>query len=247
MKKKKTVKKSVTEIVVKVQTPPALKESDLEPIKDGGKFMIPKTWMSEKQVLKMVQKTPPKYVYERPAKGGGKWNYVTGAYVEKVLNYVFGWNWDFEVTSHGKEGDQLWVLGKLTVKDDRGHSITKSQFGRADVKFKKGTQSPLDYGNDLKAATTDALKKCASLLGIASDIYGKMELKQEAGVEVDAPKLPDVHVPSSVIKKEGQIIGPDGKPTWACENCKDPISDEVANYSLKMFKKRLCREHQPKK
>ena len=36
---------------------------------------------------------------------------------------------------------------------------------------------PLDLGNDLKAATTDALKKCASELGIASDIYAPNEFK----------------------------------------------------------------------
>ena len=35
----------------------------------------------------------------------------------------------------------------------------------------------MDLGNDLKAATTDALKKCASELGIASDIYAPNEFK----------------------------------------------------------------------
>lgn len=30
---------------------------------------------------------------------------------------------------------------------------------------------PLDLGNDFKAAATDALKKCASLLGIGADVY----------------------------------------------------------------------------
>jgi isopentenyldiphosphate isomerase len=63
--------------------------------------------------------------------------------------------------------------------------IVKEQFGRADVKFKKGTEIPIDYGNDLKAASTDALKKCASELGIASDIYGKNEFKEIKVVKKD--------------------------------------------------------------
>jgi hypothetical protein len=52
------------------------------------------------------------------------------------------------------------------------------QFGRVDIKFKRGTKFPLDIGNDLKAATTDALKKCAAELGIAADIYNAREFRE---------------------------------------------------------------------
>lgn len=56
--------------------------------------------------------------------------------------------------------------------------VVKEQFGRADIKFKRDSKDMVDYGNDLKAATTDALKKCAAELGIASDVYGKNEFKE---------------------------------------------------------------------
>jgi hypothetical protein len=258
IKKVKPIKKSVAktshEIVVRVQpvSPEAVTTKDLAPIQsDGGKYMIPKTWLSERQVVKMVQNTPPQHIYTRPGKGGQRWSYVTGNYVEKVLNYTFGWNWDFEVQSHGKEQDMVWVLGKLTVKDDKGHTITKSQFGRADIKFKKDTKIMLDFGNDLKSATTDALKKCASLLGIASDVYGKTEIKHETDRDVvDAtkpPTTPITHPSDSSDLKKGQVIGPDGNPTYVCSVCGDPIDERVYDYSMKMFKKPLCREHQPKK
>jgi hypothetical protein len=254
-KKAKTAPKKVShEIVVRVQPVPAAVPTaqDLEPIQSGSKYMIPKTWMSERQVVRLVQKTPPQHVYERPGKGGQKWSYITGNYVEKVLNFTFGWNWDFEVVNHGREVDQVWVLGKLTVKDDKGHQIVKTQFGRADIKFKKDSKIMLDYGNDLKSATTDALKKAASLLGIASDIYGKAEFKQEAGREIQPYQAPKAQAPTGeesqeVKMKPGQIIGPDGYPTWACAKCGDPVSEEAANYSLKVYGKRLCREHQTNK
>src|SRR3990167_4301347 len=177
VKKKKVVKtrskqvkkgtRPTAEVVIRVEQAP-ISPRVLEPIKDGGKYMMMKTWLSERQVLKMVaSKTPPEHIYTRPGKGGGTFSYVTGNYVTKLLNFIFGFNWDFEVLSHGKEQEQIWVHGKLTVKSPDGtKSITKSQFGRADIKFKKGTKDMLDYGNDLKAATTDAMKKCASLLGI---------------------------------------------------------------------------------
>ena len=37
---------------------------------------------------------------------------------------------------------------------------------------------PVNLGNDFKASATDALKKCASEFGIASDVYGKNEFKE---------------------------------------------------------------------
>ncbi len=151
-------------------------------IKNLSDIATPPPALLEQQLLHLLRKTPKEHIYQRPGKGGGKWDFVTGTYVKKVLNYVFGWDWDFEVKEHGNEGEHIWVLGKLTVRGINGRTITKEQFGRAEAK-KKGTGGYLDYGNDLKAATTDALKKCASELGIASDIYGKQEFKE---IELEA-------------------------------------------------------------
>lgn len=169
----------------------------------------------------------------------------------KVLNYVFGWNWDLEVIDQGREQDQVWVKAKLTVKSPKGEQIIKTQFGRADIKYKRGTKEMLDYGNDLKSATSDALKKCASLIGIGSDIYGKMEFKQEAGIEVqpqkphkptEDPKLPTIQEDRPL--KPGQTIGPDGKPGYKCADGDEIISEAEYQYSMRIFKLPLCREHQ---
>ena len=150
-----------------------------------GKYMIPKSPISEKQVLQMFQRTPPQHVKTRPGKGGGQWSFVTGVYVKKVLNYTFGWLWDFQIIDKGREGNQVWVQGRLTIKNEKLEPIlVKEQFGGADIKFKKGTKNMLDYPNDLKAASTDALKKCASEIGIANDIYGANEFK---GIQEEPP------------------------------------------------------------
>lgn len=166
--------------------------------------------INPKQILHIMQKTPKRHIYQRPAKGGGEWDYVTGVYVKKVLNYAFGWRWDFEIKDHGREGNLVWVLGRLTCRLSGDEAIVKEQFGRADVKTKRGSNEPLDYGNDLKAAATDALKKCASELGIASDIYGGNEF-QEIQIknigELPEPKkkeisMEDIKKQSDKIKKE---------------------------------------------
>ena len=139
---------------------------------------------SEKQILNKEQlnfllgKTPPAHIYTRPAKGGGQWKFVTGVYVKKVLNSIFGWDWDFEIVSFdvNMAAKQAIVHGKLTCRAN-GATVVKHQFGRADIKIRKADGTPLDLGNDLKAASTDALKKCASELGICSDVFGESEFK----------------------------------------------------------------------
>ena len=138
---------------------------------NNGLTLIKTPLLRAEQILQIVQRTPINHIYTRPAKGGGKWDYVTGVYVKKVLNYVFGYMWDFQVVDKAREGSQIWVQGRLTIRDKGGKAmIIKEQFGRADIKFKRESKEILDYGNDLKSASTDALKKCASELGIASDI-----------------------------------------------------------------------------
>lgn len=41
-----------------------------------------------------------------------------------------------------------------------------------------GMYIPLDFGNDMKAATSDCLKKCASLMGVAADVYEADEFQE---------------------------------------------------------------------
>jgi len=58
------------------------------------------------------------------------------------------------------------VLGKLTAQ-----GITKSQFGKSKITRSKADRSIVSIGDDLKAAATDSLKKCATLFGIGLHLY----------------------------------------------------------------------------
>lgn len=147
--------------------------------------------LNAKQLQLLLKKTPSQYVRQRPAKGGGVWHYVSGAYVRKVLNLMFGWDWDFEVLSEIIQGNQVIVKGKLTCRVN-GKSIVKTQFGCKEIMMRKGTNEPLNLGNDFKSATTDALKKCSAEIGIAGDIYGKDEFK-EIDVIQDVMSAEDTH------------------------------------------------------
>jgi len=152
--------------------------------------LLPSKQMDIEQLKFILKRTPDNHIYQRPAKGGGMWDYVTIAHTQKCLNYTFGWDWDFKVIEHGKEGDSLWVLGELKVRTLSGREIIKQQFGRADCKKRRDGTGYLDYGNDLKAATSDALKKCAHEFGFFSDVYNKNEYKEIKISEVDALPRP---------------------------------------------------------
>jgi len=134
--------------------------------------------LTTEQIKKFFTKTPIDKIKTRPAKGGGQWKYVSGSYTTQVLNSLFGFNWSFEVLTSMSEAmavsksGTVVVQGRLKVKIG-DEWVTKEQYGRKDVAYKKGTSDPLDFGNDLKAAATDAKKKCASELGLFADVYSQ--------------------------------------------------------------------------
>ncbi|CAB4218745.1 DNA repair protein Rad52/59/22 [uncultured Caudovirales phage] len=170
--------------------------ADLALISPEDLSLVEVNSMNAHQLKLMLKTTPKQYIHKRPAKGGGEWEYVTGGYVKKVLNLMFGWDWDFEIISESVEDGEAIVKGKLTCRTN-GKQIVKMQFGNKDVMYKKQTDAekaagvpkvPLSRGNDLKAAATDCLKKCAAEIGIAADIYNKLDFK-EVLVDADGPIL----------------------------------------------------------
>lgn len=130
---------------------------------------------AQKSVL--TQETPAKAILTRQGKGGKSFRYVTQAWVTRQLNLAFGWAWSFEVTAWqmfpAENPAEVFVQGRLTVHTPRG-DLTKEQFGQSDVKRSGG--AIMSIGDDLKSAASDALKKCASLLGVALDLYEKDDM-----------------------------------------------------------------------
>ena len=147
-------------------------------VKESDLSMVESNSLNANQLKHLLKSTPAQYVKQRPAKGGGSWNYVSGGYVKKVLNLMFGWDWDFEIVEEKIliEAKEIVVKGRLTCRTN-GRTIVKMQYGNKDIIFRKGTEIPLSVGNDLKSAATDALKKCASEIGIAADIYNAEEFR----------------------------------------------------------------------
>lgn len=123
----------------------------------------------------LTQETPKEVIKERKGPSGIKLSYVEHSWVTATLNQAFGWRWsweiiDYKLLPHELEATEVFVLGKLTVHTPVDE-LVKTQFGGQKIKrYKSG--EPMSIADDLKAASSDALKKAASLLGIALDLYG---------------------------------------------------------------------------
>lgn len=151
-------------------------ENQLAIITESDLSFVDNNALNAKQLGHILKSTPAQYVKQRPAKGGGTWEYVTGGYVKKCLNLMFGFDWDFEILEDKIIHGEAIVKGRLTCRSG-GRTIIKTQYGNKDIMCKKGTDNPLSIGNDLKAAATDCLKKCAAEIGIAADIYNKEDFR----------------------------------------------------------------------
>jgi hypothetical protein len=189
--------------------------------------------LNPKQLSIILKKTPKQYVKKRPAKGGGTWEYVTGGYIKKCLNLMFGWDWDFEIIDEKIliEAKEVIVKGRLTCRSG-GRTIVKMQFGNKDIIFRtqpvldeKGnpimelnkwnnmvpktepSNIPLSVGNDLKAASTDCLKKCASEIGIAADIYNKEDFK-EVMVDIESIEY-NIETLKKLYNENGNNLSPE--------------------------------------
>ncbi len=133
------------------------------------------TTITNAQVAILTQSTPREVIKKRKGRGGKMLSYVSHDYVTRTLNEAFAFQWTFQIVSERivpdeAEPREVIVRGRLTIHTPNG-DLVKEQFGGSDVKrTKKG--DIISLADDLKSAGSDALKKCASLLGLALDLYG---------------------------------------------------------------------------
>ena len=114
-------------------------------------------------------------------RGGVELTYLTGEQVATRLNQVLGvGGWSFRVLRHdvNAEADEAWALGEIVAEID-GKRVIRQQFGSQKIKRSRSSGVPIDIGFDLKGAATDAMKKCASLLGVGLYLSRK-EVKPQA-------------------------------------------------------------------
>jgi len=138
----------------------------------------------------------PSQIKQRQGNFGHILDYVEGHVVTSRLNEVFDGNWTFEIVRYRilKGTDEVLVLGKLIAEN-----VTKMAFGSKEIARSKDTKAIISIGDDLKAASTDALKKAASLLGVGLYLYSE---SRPNGTEGKNPKDPGNGNPGDETKKQ---------------------------------------------
>jgi hypothetical protein len=122
-------------------------------------------------------KTPfaPEQVRQRQGNFGQTLDYIEAHAVIQRLNDALDSAWSFEIIEHHilKEINEVLVLGRLSMD-----GISKSQFGSSAITRSKQSGEIVSLADDLKAAATDSLKKCATMLGVGLHLYGAKQPKQ---------------------------------------------------------------------
>lgn len=130
--------------------------------------------LNSAQITMVTQKTPQELIKLRKGKSGKFFSYVPHAWVTRILNDAFCHAWSFETMPILEmcNNKELVVKGRLTIHTPGGH-LVKEQFGSCEIPYDKEGKPGMTPGDALKGAGSDALRKCASLLGIALDLYGE--------------------------------------------------------------------------
>lgn len=141
------------------------------------RFSQPRTDFSNNNERRTIMKRDilerhfePEQIKQREGHLGKMLDYIEGHAVIQRLNDAFESSWSFSIQEHSilEETGEILVLGQLSVG-----SIVKTQFGSSKITRNHQSNKMVSLASDLKAAATDALKKCATLLGVGLHLYNK--------------------------------------------------------------------------
>ena len=170
----------------------------------------------------LTQTTPADAIKTRKGKGGRQFRYLPAAYVVQTLNFAFGLRWSFEIRDphlytipavHKTTAElydkpfELEIVGRLTVHIS-GFEIWKEQIGKKVIEFTNSDPDiPVSLADSKKAAASDALKKCASLLGIGIDLLegGDAKFENEVAESPDSSSYSPFGEVESVTEAGDQI------------------------------------------
>ena len=107
-------------------------------------------------------------IKQREGNFGKMLDYIEGQAVIERLNMAFESEWSFSILEHRilEETDEVLVVGQLRAGD-----VVKTQFGSSRITRARESGEPVSLADDYKAAATDCIKKCASLLGVGLHLY----------------------------------------------------------------------------
>lgn len=124
--------------------------------------------LSSRNRQKLEEPFTQEQIRHREGAYGKTLSYLEGHSVIARLNHALDGSWSFVIrNSHiNHEADEVIVHACLNAAH-----ISKEAFGACRIRRYEGSGRIIDLGSDMKAAATDALKKCASMLGVGLHLY----------------------------------------------------------------------------
>ena len=126
----------------------------------------------------LTESFPPE-MEKRLNKGGANLVYVPVSEVINRMNKVVGVeNWSFTVKNWQQLGTSI-VAQVSVVATIEGNTVTRDGVGGQKIKISKNGE-PVDIGDEVKGAVSDALKKAVQTLGI-----GLYLARSEEAIEIE--------------------------------------------------------------
>jgi len=136
----------------------------------GSKVNSTKTEKMRNLINRSVLEKPftQEQIKQREGNFGKMLAYVEGHAVIQRLNDAFDSFWSFTVQKYDiiKETDEVLAMGQLEAA-----GIVKCQFGSSRITRNRQNGEMVSLADDYKAAATDALKKCSTMLGVGLHLY----------------------------------------------------------------------------
>ncbi len=141
-------------------------------------------------------------IKSRPGRNGQSISYVEAHSIVLRLNDALAGDWSFRVLEREILDGEVIVLGELRAGD-----VVKQAFGGSEV-TKTRDGKVVSVADDLKSAATDALKKAATLMGVALQLYGVEEppVPQRPRLVETSPE-PEVPEGNRLTRKQSEFIG----------------------------------------
>jgi hypothetical protein len=180
----------------------------------------------------------PARLIRQVEKRGKSLDYIPGSAIIARLNEVFGTDWNYEILK--LDIGQAWVVARARITYPGGH---KDGVGGAQIKMRRDGNGPVDVSDDAKAATTDALKRCAMLLGVGLHLYSDGDTDNGPGYRDDRPppRQEDRRERPANSSPGTNGRSASGPPGGECDQCGHEIPTTVASYSRREFGRYLCR------
>ena len=114
----------------------------------------------------LEQPFPQELIRQRKGNFGQVLDYVEAHSIIHRLNDAFAGEWSFHIIEHELTEEEILVVGKLEA-----NGVVKMAFGSSNITRNKETGEIVSLGDDYKSASTDALKKASTLLGVGLHLY----------------------------------------------------------------------------